>query len=112
MDTPEAKVKDEVKRILNRYGVYYFMPVSTGYGVKGAPDFIACVEGRFLGIECKANLGQLTKLQEQVMLKIKDSGGSYMVFRENSSRELISFLESVSVVKYNLEEENKEKELP
>ena len=28
--TPEGKVKKEVKRVLDAFGVYYFMPVQMG----------------------------------------------------------------------------------
>lgn len=33
--TPEGKVKDKIKKLLSRYGVYYFMPVQSGFGPAG-----------------------------------------------------------------------------
>ena len=33
--TPEGKVKEKVSKLLREYGVYYFMPVQTGYGPAG-----------------------------------------------------------------------------
>lgn len=33
--TPEGRVKKDVKRILDAFGVYYFMPVQTGFGAAG-----------------------------------------------------------------------------
>jgi Holliday junction resolvase len=52
--TPESKVKDAIKKLLKDRGIYYYMPVSNGMGRVGAPDIIACADGLFLGIECKA----------------------------------------------------------
>lgn len=53
--TPEAKVKQAVKRLLTNAGAYYYMPMSNGMGRVGAPDFMICLPGgRFLGVETKA----------------------------------------------------------
>lgn len=77
--TPEGKVKAQVKAILRRYQLWYFMPVSAGYGKHGVPDFICCVNGKFLGIECKARGGDLTHLQAQCQLEITNAGGYTLV---------------------------------
>ena len=52
--TPEGAVKKKVKEWLVKHGAYYYMPVSNGMGRVGAPDFIVCLAGRFIGIETKA----------------------------------------------------------
>ena len=52
--TPEGRVKDAIKKVLNEYNIWYFMPSANGFGKVGVPDFICCWEGRFLGIEAKA----------------------------------------------------------
>ena len=52
--TPEGKVKKDVKAWLVKNKAYYYMPVSNGMGRVGAPDFIVCLGGRFVGIETKA----------------------------------------------------------
>ncbi len=38
--TPEAKVKAKIKAILKAHNVYYAMPIGTGYGNSGVPDFL------------------------------------------------------------------------
>lgn len=73
--TPEGKVKSAVKKLLALHGVYYFMPGANGYGRAGIPDIIACVNGRFLAIECKAGKGTTTALQDREMNLITASGG-------------------------------------
>lgn len=52
--TPEAKVKDRIKKIIKKHGGYYAMPVMRGMAHNGTPDFLCCVNGWFLGIEAKA----------------------------------------------------------
>ena len=63
--TPEGKVKKSVRQVLDRLGAYYVMPVTGGYGRQGAPDFLVCYRGKFYGIECKANGGKTTALQDK-----------------------------------------------
>jgi len=52
--TPEGKVKDAIKKILNKNDIWYFMPAANGFGKVGVPDFICCWGGKFLAIEAKA----------------------------------------------------------
>ena len=75
MTTPEKKVKDKVKKLLAEHGAYYFMPATGGYGKSGVPDLVACIKGRFIGIECKANGGKPTALQEKNLVDIMNKGG-------------------------------------
>jgi hypothetical protein len=82
--TPEAKVKAKVVKILKTHGVYYFYPVTGGFGRSGIPDVICCVSGYFLAIECKAGKNKPTALQEAEMQKIRDAGGVTLVVNENN----------------------------
>lgn len=75
MSTPEKKVKDKVKRVLAACGMYYFMPATHGYGSSGVPDIVACHDGLFIGIECKANGGKATTLQLKNLYAICAAGG-------------------------------------
>jgi hypothetical protein len=73
--TPEGKVKKDVRKILDRYGVYYFMPVPYGYGKAGKGDFVCCVNSKFLSIETKKDKGELTELQDEDRKSIEKSKG-------------------------------------
>jgi pantoate kinase len=86
--TPEAKVKAKIKDILKAYKAYYVMPIGTGYGNSGVPDFICCVNGQFLAIEAKAGKNKPTALQEKNIRDIKQSGGYAMVVNEDNLEEL------------------------
>ena len=82
--TPEALVKKKIKAILKSYRAYYVMPIGTGYGNSGVPDFLVCLNGEFLAIEAKAGRGVPTALQEKNMREIKEAGGRALVINEES----------------------------
>ena len=82
--TPEGRVKAKVKVILKELFAYYTMPVTGGFGTSGAPDFLVCLNGRFVGIECKAGKGKPTALQEKNLNDIKRAGGEALVINEEN----------------------------
>ena len=90
--TPEAKVKKQVKKILDELNCYYFFPATGGFGKSGVPDVVACVGGKFIGIECKANGGKTTLLQEKNLKDIEYNGGLPLVINENNVGELKDIL--------------------
>jgi len=90
--TPEAKVKDKIKAILKEHGVYYAMPIGTGYGNAGVPDFLCCVNGRFFAIEAKANGGKTTALQDKNLRDIEAAGGVTCILNEDNISVLGNYL--------------------
>jgi hypothetical protein len=82
--TPEAKVKAKIKAILKAHNIYYAMPIGTGYGSSGVPDFLVCLNGEFLAIEAKAGKGVPTALQEKNLKQIREAGGRALVINEES----------------------------
>lgn len=82
--TPEKVVKDKVVAVLKDEGVYYFFPATHGYGRSGVPDIIACVNGHFLAIECKAGGGKLTALQVREIKHILACNGEAVVANEHN----------------------------
>jgi len=87
--TPEGKVKDKIVKILKQYGVYYFFPVTGGYGASGIPDIICCHNGRFIAIECKAGKNKTTALQDAHIARIRAAGGVAVVINEENVDGLI-----------------------
>lgn len=77
--TPEGKLKKEVKRVLDKHKVWYYMPVQNGMGVTGIPDFVCCDGGRFIGIETKALGKHPTPNQIRIGDAIHNHGGVWMV---------------------------------
>jgi hypothetical protein len=81
MNTPEGKVKQDVKKLLHERGIWFYMPVQTGYGVGGIPDFICCWKGLFIGIECKApgRESTTTPAQRRCLTEVREHGGRAVV---------------------------------
>lgn len=80
--TPEAKVKEYVVRILKDEGVYYFFPATHGFGRSGIPDIVCCVNGKFIAFECKAGTNKPTALQVREIERIRQNGGVAAVVNE------------------------------
>jgi hypothetical protein len=92
--TPEAKVKKKAKMVLDNLGAYHFSPMTGGYGNSGVPDIVACYEGFFLGIECKAGKGKPTLLQLDNLKRIDASGGYSVVVNESNVEQLKELIQS------------------
>jgi len=73
--TPEGKIKKQVRELLTKYSIYWFFPATHGYGKSGVPDIIACVKGKFWGIECKAPGNRPTELQKFHLSSIEQCDG-------------------------------------
>ena len=93
--TPEGKVKDEIKKVLKIRGIWYFMPAANGFGKQGIPDFVCCVEGKFLAIEAKApgKRNNTTPNQDARIDEIRKARGWALVV--DDVQQLIEFLEDV-----------------
>lgn len=93
----EKDVKEEVKRVLKTYGgrIWWFMPVPTGFGVQGVPDFVCCFAGRFVGIETKFGSNGLTPYQIKQMNDIIEAHGAHMVINEKNVQDLPAIIESI-----------------
>ena len=92
--TPEKAVKKKVRALLDELQAYYVMPVTGGYGTQGAPDFLVCHRGKFVGIETKAGRGKTTALQELNLQRIRDAGGVALVIYETDIEKLKTILEN------------------
>lgn len=99
--TPEGKVKSRIKRVLNAYNVYYFMPVQFGLGAAGV-DFHCVMRWRKLAIaffiEAKAPGEDLTERQELFLESRRESQSArtFVIDGDQGLRELIAWLEKFS----------------
>ncbi|MEM5400791.1 hypothetical protein [Paraburkholderia unamae] len=93
--TPESIVKREVKKVLDEFGIFWWMPTQTRYGINGAPDFVCCWKGRFIGIETKApgREKNTSSNQDRFHDSIRLAGG--MVLVTSSADELREWLTDV-----------------
>lgn len=93
--TPEGKVKKAVIKILTDNGAYYTMPVTGGYGRSGVPDILACINGKFVAIECKAGTNKPTALQEHNMCGIRSAKGFALVINEDNMQDLLEVIKFI-----------------
>jgi hypothetical protein len=84
MMTPESKVKKKVTTLLKSLGAYYFYPVTGGFGRSGVPDIVCCLNGNFVGIECKAGDNKATALQLKNLEEIQAAGGFAFIVNEDN----------------------------
>lgn len=90
--TPEGKVKKKVTDLLKSVsGLYYFMPVPSGYG-ESTLDYIGCYRGLLFAIETKAPGKQPTDRQKQIISAIKRAGGVVFVI-DGDTTELKEWIE-------------------
>ena len=82
--TPEVAVKKKIRKLLDAAGAYYAMPIGTGYGNSGVPDFVICHKGRFIAVEAKAGSNKPTALQELHLARIRAAGGIALVINETN----------------------------
>jgi hypothetical protein len=82
----EGDVKKEVKKVLESFGklCWWYMPVQTGYGVKGIPDFMINLNGRFVAIETKFGGNVLSAHQEIQRNAIVQARGDFYTVDENN----------------------------
>jgi len=93
--TAEGKVKDAVVKILKERGASYFFPVTGGFGRSGVPDIVACHEGHFIGIECKAGNNEPTALQHAELAKIDKAKGLTLIVNENNESWVLHTLDAI-----------------
>lgn len=89
--TPEGRVKAQVKRYLKDRGVWYYMPMQNGMGRVGIPDFICCFEGKFYAIETKApgKRDNTTPNQKRELEGIRCAGGAALVVDDVSQLKMV-----------------------
>lgn len=94
--TPEGRTKKRIKEVLHELGAWYCMPMGTGYGRSGVPDFLVCLDGVFIAIEAKAGKGTTTALQDRELKRIGEAGGIALVVNEEGldtlARDLKTFV--------------------
>lgn len=75
MSTPEGKVKDHVKALLNQFcpQLYHHWPVQNGMG-EPTLDCDGAINGRAFSIECKAPGKELTPRQEVTAAQKRAAG--------------------------------------
>jgi hypothetical protein len=95
----ERDVKAEVRRFLRRYApIWIFMPVQTGFGVSGTPDFVGCYMGYAFGIETKFNKAKCTAMQVRQQDEMVSAGAEIFVVSESNFHTFIRAWEQFVII--------------
>jgi hypothetical protein len=93
MSTPEGKIQSSVLKYLHEQGVFcwrqnnlaIFDPKMNGYrehnGLKGVPDILAVINGRFVGFEIKTPRGRQSADQLFFQKRLERHKGKYFIIR-------------------------------
>ena len=93
--TPEGKVKAQIKVALKGLGAWYCMPVGSGFGRVGIPDFVGVYNGKMFAIEAKAGNNVTTALQARELERINAAGGFAIVVNEDNIKGLGAYLKAL-----------------
>ena len=77
----EKNIENQIKKWLSDNKIYYFKVHGSSFMLPGIPDIVACVNGRFVGIEVK-NKGKLSNQSEYQKIhekQILESNGIYIL---------------------------------
>ena len=99
--TPEAKVKSKIHKALKDAGAYAVNYIGGMYAANGTPDILACLDGRFIGIEAKAGYNKPTGIQVLSLRKIAKAGGLALVINEKSLDHLDKCLADIHNADHN-----------
>lgn len=91
----EKQFENKVKRWLKSKNIYHFKYFGNAFSTAGVLDLTACVNGRFVGIELKAEKGKTSPLQDAHIQQIKNSGGIAIVLRPSGFEEFKKTLEEL-----------------
>lgn len=75
----ETRLQKRVQAYLKSLGAYEFKVHGSAYMKAGIPDIIACLQGRFVGVECKVGYNKPTELQKAHGRQIVKAGGTFIV---------------------------------
>lgn len=94
----ERDVKQAVRKVLDALApdCWYFMPVPTGYGRRGVPDFIGCYRGAFFAIETKFGKNKPSPHQLRELGNIGAARGKRTVITEDGTERAVRKLLGVA----------------
>ena len=77
----EKQFENKIKNFLKRNDIYFFKFFANGFTKSGLSDIYACIKGKFVGIEVKAEKGKPSPLQIYNKNQIEKSGSiAYILY--------------------------------
>jgi hypothetical protein len=91
---PETRFKLKVRALLDPIPRSFFFKTQM-VSLRGIPDFIGLINGRFVALELKVGKNKLDSLQAWVLSRIRASGGVAIELRPENLEETIALLKSL-----------------
>jgi Holliday junction resolvase len=88
----EKDVKREIKRLLDKFGWFWWMPPANGFGKAGISDINTIKDGVFMAIEAKFGSNKPTVMQRAFLESVRTAGGYGFVVNEKNIDALEIFL--------------------
>lgn len=86
----EKNIENKIKNYLKQHDIYYFKVHGNGFMRAGIPDIVACINGKFVGIEVKRPGGKASPLQLiNIENIIKNKGFAYIVYSFEEAKKII-----------------------
>lgn len=95
MGQEENKITNKVKKYLDSIGAWHVKFHATMFTKVGVPDILACINGRFVGIELKTDKGIVSELQKYQGDKIQKSNGLWFVVRPSNFDEFKTTIDKI-----------------
>ena len=93
----EKGVKRIIKKLLDAYGWYHWMPGANGYGAQGISDHLAIKDGVFLAVEAKFGYNKPRPTQSGFAGQIIANSGFAFCVNERNIDHLAWWLESFDI---------------
>lgn len=77
MSKPEKKLQDKCIAYLKANRIYHINQFGNGWSAKGAPDIVACINGKFVAFELKVGSNDMQDDQRIHKIRIERNGGSH-----------------------------------
>jgi Holliday junction resolvase len=91
----EKNFENKIKKFLKDRGCWYVKYFANRNTRAGVPDILACVSGRFVAIEVKAENGKPTELQKWNVEQIKNSGGIALILYPADWERFVAIIDEV-----------------
>ena len=75
----EKNFERRIKEWIRKQGGFVVKYHGDAFSTSGVPDLLACVDGRFVGVEVKADDGTPSELQIWTVRQIRKAGGIAVV---------------------------------
>ncbi|KAI3350124.1 hypothetical protein [Clostridium botulinum] len=106
----ESQFQEKVIKFLNSLDNTWHVKIwGGGFMRAGIPDIIACINGRFVAIELKADTGIVSELQKRNINLITESKGIGMILYPKGFEKFKKEISSLSKLKFNVIGEKNDK---